>query len=311
MVAPDGTLTADKLVTNSTVGGHFVTQDVTTTVAAHTYSVYLKASGYNWAVVYISGANAGIFFNLSTGVTGSNFVGAPTSSSITSVGNGWYRCSITATATTTSAIRVYAASADATTSFAGDGFSGTLMWGAQLEVGAFPTSFIPTVASQVTRAADVATMTGTNFSTWYAAGEWTLYAEIENRNGITSLTNYHGATISDGTNANSQLIRIDGADNRSASFGSYNGTANQWTFSSAVVAKGAFSKIALGYAFNNVGFTSNSNTVLTDSVAQISVQNLLTIGGGPTNAQPTNGCIKKVAYYPMRVTNAQLQALTG
>jgi len=44
------------------------------------------------------------------------------------------------------------------------------MWGAQVEVGAFATSYIPTTVSQVTRSADVATMVGTNFSDWYSAG---------------------------------------------------------------------------------------------------------------------------------------------
>jgi hypothetical protein len=50
-------------------------------------------------------------------------------------------------------------------------------WGAQVEAGAFATSYIPTVASQVTRSADSAVMTGTNFSSWYNASEGTFYCE--------------------------------------------------------------------------------------------------------------------------------------
>jgi hypothetical protein len=59
-------------------------------------------------------------------------------------------------------------------SYTGDGYSGIYIWGAQLEAGAFPTSYIPTVASQVTRSADSASMTGTNFSDWYRADEGTF-----------------------------------------------------------------------------------------------------------------------------------------
>jgi len=135
--APDGTLTADKLIANTTLGGHFTGQSVTTTAVAHTFSAYLKAAGYNWAVLYLGGPNVGIFFDLSNGTTGSTFIGAPTSSSITAVGNGWYRCSITATLSTSATPRIYIASADGPSAgFAGDNVSGLFAWGAQLNVGA-------------------------------------------------------------------------------------------------------------------------------------------------------------------------------
>jgi hypothetical protein len=59
--------------------------------------------------------------------------------------------------------------------YTGDGYSGIYIWGAQLEAGAFPTSYIKTEASQVTRSADSASMTGTNFSEWYRQDEGTVY----------------------------------------------------------------------------------------------------------------------------------------
>jgi hypothetical protein len=57
-------------------------------------------------------------------------------------------------------------------------------WGAQLEVGAFPTSYIPTTTSTVTRSADVASITGSNFSSWYRQDEGTMF--IENRRDRTT-----------------------------------------------------------------------------------------------------------------------------
>ena len=315
IVAPDGTLTGDKLIGVASAGvAPSVFQSVTvSTSTVYTWSVYAKAGEYSYLMLKaqdtVSGTNP-TWFNLSNGTIGTNSTG--NTSTITSVGNGWYRCTISRTTSSTSAfMNIQTVSADNISTLTGNGFSGMFIWGAQLEAGAFATSYIPTVASQVTRAADAASMTGTNFSSWFNNGEFTLYAEAENRNGITSSTNYHLATISDGTNANAQLIRIDGADNRPSTYGSNGSAANQWLLYGTAVSKGTFSKLALGYALNNVGFSANAGTVGTDAVAQIPLQNLLTIGAGATNAQLTNGCIKKIAYYPFKATSTQLQALTS
>ena len=52
------------------------------------------------------------------------------------------------------------------------------VWGAQIEEGSFATSYIPTASSSVTRAADVAEITGTNFSSFYNQSEGTVFAEV-------------------------------------------------------------------------------------------------------------------------------------
>jgi hypothetical protein len=316
-IAPDGTQTASTITDTPSSGGHNISQSVSVTSGTtYTMTVYGKANSLNFIWLKFSDGvtNWGTTFNLVTGAVGATLSGfsAPTSTSITPVGNGWYRCSITTTAgatgsggmdfgiTTTSGLRVYV----------GTGQS-AFIWGAQLEAGAFATSYIPTVASQVTRAADSASITGSNFSSWYNQNAWTLYAEAENRNGIENSTNYHFASISAGANANSQITRLSGDTNGLQTFGSNGGTANQWLLTTTTaIAKGAFAKTALGYALNDVGFTANAGTVLTDSLAQIPFQNVLNIGAAPTNVQLLNGCIKRLAYYPVRCTNTQLQSLT-
>ena len=133
-VAPDGTMTADTLIEDTTNTAHAMQQSATLTAAAHTFSVYLKAKERTWAQV-LNGtvANGFAYFNLSTGAVGTVGAGV-TATSVTSVGNGWYRCSITFTAPSGGNIlAVWTASANGTGSYLGDGTSGIFVWGAQLE----------------------------------------------------------------------------------------------------------------------------------------------------------------------------------
>ena len=166
-VAPDGTQTAQKVVESTSSSGHELYEAVTLVSGnSYTWSGYFKAAGRNWVAFLAQDASGNTtYFDLQNGVVGTNASG--NTASITSVGNGWYRCTLTRTVSGTSGYwHILTASANNTVTYTGDGFSGYFVWGAQVELGAFATSYIPTVASQVTRAADAASMTGTNFSTW-------------------------------------------------------------------------------------------------------------------------------------------------
>jgi hypothetical protein len=305
-VAPDGTLTADRLIPNTTTGGHFVTQSLTVTAAVHTYSVYLKAAGYNWAVVYLTGPNVGTFFNLSNGTIGSSFVGAPTSSSITHVGNGWYRCSITATLTTSSGLRVYSTNVDGNASIVGDNFSGLFVWGAQLEAGSFATSYIPTTTAAATRAADAASMTGTNFSSWYNAGEGTLYSEAKLL-AVPGGSTYPGI-VKISTDSGNKLGFYTTPAATSTYFSVSANSTSSADISVAQSPVSSFLKIASVYKVNDFAASVNASTVGTDTSGIVPAVIKMDIG---TYDNSWNGTIKKIAYYPIRVTNAQLQALTS
>jgi hypothetical protein len=311
IIAPDGTLIGDALVEDTSTGAHIVNRAVTVSNAtAYTFTVYAKANGRSWIIIQLqSGTFA--YVNISTGATGGTS-GSPTVST-SSVGNGWYRVSITGTSSSTSITnQIYLATADGTFSYAGNGYSGAFIWGAQLEAGSFATSYIPTVASQVTRSADSASMTGTNFSSWYRADEWTLYAEAENRNGVVSTTNYHMALLISGSSASTaQMMRMRGDTNAIQSYGSNGSETNQWVLSNGSgVSRGSFAKGALVYKLNDVALSSGGAAVSTDTSAQIPVLDTLQIGIGTSSAQSLNGSIKKLAYYPRRLTNAELQGLT-
>ena len=139
VIAPDGTLTADKLVEDTSASTTHPVQSGTIVFSAISYtgSVYLKKGERAWALVRVgaSGASLSAYFDLANGVEGTLGV-AVTSATITPVGNDWYKCSVTGTATavTDFGLSVFPATGNNGVSYTGDGASGIYIWGADLRV---------------------------------------------------------------------------------------------------------------------------------------------------------------------------------
>lgn len=150
--APDGTITADMLVPSASAGiAPAAFQGITVGLVTHTWSVYAKAAGYTWLMLKAQDVTAGTcptWFNLSTGVIGSTTSG--NINTITSVGNGWYRCAITRVVSNVSAfMNIQVANADNASTMTGDGTSGIYIWGAQLSVGPYALDYVPTTSAAV------------------------------------------------------------------------------------------------------------------------------------------------------------------
>jgi hypothetical protein len=177
--------------------------------------------------------------------------------------------------------------------------TGTVQY-ANLEAGAFATSWIPTTGTTATRSADVASITGSNFSSWYRQDEGTVF--IENRRDRT--TGFPSRLeISDGT-----------PDNRISSF--YDAAVNSNTFrltSSGVVQAqffyggdplGQYTKNAFALKLDDVVVVQNAGIRGSDDSTVIPTVNQIRLGAGMT------GYFKRLTYWPQRLGNSTLQAIT-
>jgi hypothetical protein len=308
ITAPDGTLTADKIIPINSNTFHDIFKTPSLSSNTYTLSIFAKAAEQSFIRLRIDGGlGAGTFFNLSNGSIGSSV--NVTSSTITPYPNGWYRCSITVT---TNIINVVFNSfpTGSTTNYTGNGTSGLYLWGAQLEQGAFPTSYIPTTASIVTRSADRASMGGTNFSSWYNQSEGSIVTTYQKN---SSVSGYNFGVFSLTSSLSNRLNVIDFFP---SAFTIYcNGNPEVYEFGGPfnITTK---SKSAFSFATNKF-FKCTDGTFYLTSLAypiasgiKIPTVNTLVLGPYWGGVQPLNGTISRLTYYPRALKPNQLQFLT-
>jgi hypothetical protein len=150
VAAPDGSLTADKLVASATNANHLLNRTAafkTVSGVLYTYTMFAKAAEYSWIRLQIQASafpETWANFNVATGAVGLTTGNVQTI--ITAEANGWYRCSITARANASgnSGVQPFVLDSNrgtANPSYTGDGYSGVYIWGAQLEVGSTATPY--------------------------------------------------------------------------------------------------------------------------------------------------------------------------
>jgi hypothetical protein len=275
---PAGGTTA--FTVTATAANGFMYKGNATTAGTHTGSIYIRRR---------TGTGA-----INLGLTGSApYVTLPVTST-------WTRVSITQTVASTTGYLEFIF----TTS--GDQVD---IWGAQLEVGAFATSYIPTVTSQVTRAADSASMIGNNFARWYNVNTGSLFVDYATV--YQSVTYKTVVQLTDGSNNYVQIRAFSasgstmGSNSQVVSGGSL--VAN---FETGSVASPFALKTALAYATNDFASASNGGAVLTDTLGAIPVglTSLAMIGGTFSNGSTT---IKRISYYNRRLANTELTSITS
>jgi hypothetical protein len=203
-VSPDGTTTAEKLIEDTSNGLHSSAR-IGAIASAGTYTLSVYAKSAERTNIAIGNASSGHFaiFNVSLGTIVQSSQGTVTNGAISSVdANGYYRISCNITVASLSSISIGLVSTGTTTSYTGDGTSGIYIWGAQLEALPYATSYIPTVASTVTRVADVVSKTG--ISDLIGQTEGTIF--VDAKLSILNASNQQILIISDGLSVN--RIRI-------------------------------------------------------------------------------------------------------
>lgn len=302
--SPDGTVNADTLVEDTANASHTITMvALPPSGVAVAFSFYAKAAGRSRIALNSGGGFAGqgfaAIFDLSNGTMAVNTGGK---GSITAVGNGWYRCVIAFTTSNTVQFSLGLADNSNQTTYTGDGTSGVYLFGAQLEAGAFATSYIPTVASQVTRTADVAQINAPNFAPWYNASAGTFTVGFDTTwTGNADISRF---VLSLEAGANKRVVYINAGANTAAVREDANAL-----FATGVVVPGP-SKVASAYSGSTKSIVSNGGAVATGSFGGWGSPSLLCLGS-TGSGNYISGHIRSVRYYPTQLTDAQLQALTA
>ena len=287
-LAPDGTLTANAISPTSVNNIHYLFSNNSPNIAftsgtIYTMSAFFKAGGTDLPV----SGNAGRYvqmnfvaarftqggyanFDLQNGVVTASggTTDANRSARIQNYGNGWYRCSFTATCNVDGggvgvvALLITASGAPIYQTFSGTVTDVLYGWGAQLETGSVATSYIPTTTGSVTRNADVISVTGV--AGLIGQTEGTIYAEVDVRNWVNLGRIF---SISDGT-SNNRIMTLFNTSNRFRVIVDVSGSSAQADISSASLSNGIH-KIAVGYAANDVVFYVDGVLVGSDNTANI------------------------------------------
>ena len=151
--APDGTSTGQTLNEDTSTGQHNINRGGSSETlvigATYTMSVYAKQSGRSIIFIQSLITFTKSYFDIASGTVLSS--GSGMTSTITSVGNGWYRCAVTFVCdSTNNSIRVIAATTgNGVQTYTGTGIASVFLWGAQLELGSTANTYIPTTAAAV------------------------------------------------------------------------------------------------------------------------------------------------------------------
>ena len=317
--APDGTATADKIIAAATLAEHARNRSGPTLTVAnsfHTISVYAKAAELSQIKVSLtngaySSSTSYIFTLTGAGLVGSaEIVGPATncSASISSVGLGWYRCAVTCVvdAVSTTVNHNFSTASGGTAYHTGNAVDGLYIWGAQLEVGPSATTYIPTTTTSVARYADIAQMTGTNFSSWYRQDEGTFLVEFD-ANSPTDPSYLRVWEVTDSTFnlTNLLLVKVSGVAFYYTA-ASIAGAIQVSYLPSGTVSPNVMNRIATSYGLNDFSQGHNGAASVTDNLGNVPLVDRLRIGSDNGGSSNLGGHIKRLVYFPNKIDTSNL-----
>jgi hypothetical protein len=224
----------------------------------------------------------------------------PTTYTIQNCGGGLYRVSATATAgaaTANSGVVKYGANNNRT--FKVSGY--------QLEAGSYATSYIPTAGSQVTRTADIAAIVAPNFAPWYNQSEGTFVVEADTAKPTTTSATVLAIDASDGGITNRHYLGFPSATAQARTTA---GGVDQAAITQAYTAN-TTEKLAYAYKANDFALARNGSLAGTDASGSLPTIDRMFIGNAAGSAAFLDGHIRSIRYFPTRLSNAQLQALSA
>jgi hypothetical protein len=287
--------------------------------SAYTMSAWVKQPPTN-PVRYVQltfwvagfGSTAYMNYDIQTGAVGTGGAGI-TASSIVAYPDGWYRISATATSlaspgssgfqlgfsTTSGAVRTEAYTVVSP-------LKSIYLWGAQVEQISFPTSYIPTTTSQLTRSVDLCSITGAAFTGFYNQSEGTFFAQS-----TKTSTNLNAFIVVANNNSFNEDIDLRYGTVTQAQALVNVSNVNQINGFARTITSGSSVKQALAYKLNDFAYSVDVTALFTDTAGSISTVSQLNIGNSHTTGQSLNGHIASIRYFKKRLANAKLQALTA
>ncbi len=307
IVSPDGSVNADTFAEDTNNSQHKIREDISVTLGTYTMSCFVKGTdrfisfypqGISTAYAVFDIANENV-----TASGGSDYV----SSDIQNYGSGWYRCSLTYNVDTgTSYTHIYLSNSSTNPSptYTGNG-SEMSFYGLQLEAGDYPTSYIPTSGSTVTRSADVANNSGN--ADLFNDSEGVLYAEIS---ALADDGTARRMSISDSTTSNRVVLMYHSTSNVVRGFVASSGSlVSDMTFTVSDTTQ--VSKIAFSYKQNDFKLWIDGVQRTTDDsgATPTGLKELAFDGGSGSN--DFYGDVKCVAVFKEALSNDLLERLTG
>ncbi len=312
--SPDGTTNAYKLVEDTNNSIHRMYQTATVSASPNaSISIYVKYNGRKFVLMRIADSIVGRWYDIENGVLGGTFQGTPNDSSIESVGNGWYRISISNTVSSVARLELWVSDTESTSAYQGNGTSGVYIYGSQLEVGNYSTSLINTQGSAVTRLADSCSQTVPDGVIGQTEG--TLFAEIDFKSKPEAGSPIVGIITLNNNVANLQNVIILGIERQSGGVNRFYpfvqvGNSTVAYIIGQTLTDGVY-KVAFAYKQNDFILYVNGVQIGTDNSGAVPTTSQVLV------AERFNGDtfkfadgIKNTKVYNTRLSNSELAALT-